>query len=265
MLSSEFGLLAVPHVPAPAGLDDLARGVVVAGLPEIAEEPIYVVPGIRTAASDGPDGWFEADVMRGEECETRGAYSALRSEGRIEPGQWSVFLWPGSHTKLVEVDFSGRIMRSHTTLAGELLQAAALHTLLAASLPETLPDNPDPSAVAAGARAVERAGLGRAAFLVRIAALIGTLDPLERASFWIGAAVAADVLSLAGHPILTPGRPVWVGGRRPLRSLYAAGLTGRHHGDVVPLDDPLAESASALGAWEIATRRAQFDRPVTTD
>jgi 2-dehydro-3-deoxygalactonokinase len=261
MLSSEVGLLAVPHVAAPAGLDDLARGVAIARFPEVAELPIHIVPGIRTGAGAGPDGWFEADVMRGEECETWGAYTLLGAAGRIEAGQSSAFLWPGSHAKLVEVDAAGRITRSYTTLAGELLQAAARHTLLAASLPEDLPDDPDPDAAAAGARAVERDGLGRAAFLVRIADLTRALDPRQRASFWIGAIVAADVLSLARHPILESGKPVWVGGRQPLRGLYTAGLTRRHHGPVVPLDDPLAESASALGARAVALRRIRGDDP----
>ncbi|MGP0067623.1 MAG: 2-dehydro-3-deoxygalactonokinase [Isosphaeraceae bacterium] len=259
MLSSEVGLVAVPHVPAPAGLDELARGVAIVSLPEVAAMPIYVVPGVRTPAADGPDGWFEADVMRGEECETQGAFSALVADRQIGPGRWSAFLWPGSHTKLVEVDPSGRITRSHTTLAGEFLQAASRHTILAASLPDALPDDPDPAAVAAGVRAVEREGLGRAAFLVRIAALTGSLDAPARASFWIGAAVAADVIGLAQHRILVPGRPVWVGGRQPLRALYAAELARRHRGPVVSLDDLLAESASALGACEIAARRVQFD------
>lgn len=260
MLSSEVGLVAVPHVPAPAGLDELARGVAVVSLPEVAATPIYVVPGIRTPPAEGPDGWFEADVMRGEECETQGAFTALAADGQIGPGQWTVFLWPGSHTKLVEVDPSGRITRSHTTLAGELIQAVARQTILAASLPEALPDDTDPDAVAAGARAVEREGFGRAAFLVRIAALTGSLDSRSRASFWIGAAVAADVLGLARHRILMQDRPVWVGGRQPLRALYAAELARRHRGPVVPLDDPLAESASALGACAIAARRVQLDR-----
>src|SRR5262249_35219684 len=46
MLSAEVGLLAVPHVLAPAGLDDLSRAVVAVTIPEIADLPIYVVPGI---------------------------------------------------------------------------------------------------------------------------------------------------------------------------------------------------------------------------
>jgi 2-dehydro-3-deoxygalactonokinase len=259
MLSSEVGLVPVPHVPAPAGLDDLVGAVAIVGIPEIASAPIYVVPGIRSPALDGPDGWFEADVMRGEECETWGAYTALAAAGQLEACHGSVFVWPGSHTKLVAVDSAGRITRSYTTLAGELLQAVARHTLLAASLPETLPDDLDLDATAAGARAGERYGLGRAAFLVRIAGLAQTLDEPGRASFWIGAAVAADLYHLARHPILGHGRPVWVGGRQPLRSLYATGLARSHSGPVVPLDDLLAESASALGALEVATRRIHRD------
>jgi 2-dehydro-3-deoxygalactonokinase len=259
MLSSEVGLVSMPHVPAPAGLDELARASESVSLPEVDDRPILVVPGVRTPAGEGPDGWFASDVMRGEECETLGAHAALVADDRIAPGQRSVFLWPGSHTKLVEVGAEGRIARSFTTLAGEILQAVAQHTLLAASLPGTLPDDLDRDAAADGARAAGRYGLGRAAFLVRIAALSRTLDQRGRASFWIGAAVGSDVIALAGHPILEPGRSIWVGGREPLRALYTAGLAHRHPGPVVALDDSLAESASALGARAVAARRRILD------
>src|SRR5262249_15271664 len=140
MLSSEVGLVALPHVPAPAGLDELARASAFVSLPEVDDRPILVVPGVRTPAGDGPHGRFEADVMRGEECETLGARAALLAAGRLAPGEEAVFLWPGSHTKLVAADAAGRIARSFTTLAGEILQAVAQHSLVSASLPATLPD-----------------------------------------------------------------------------------------------------------------------------
>jgi 2-dehydro-3-deoxygalactonokinase len=259
MLSSEVGLVAVPHVPAPAGLDELARASAFVRLPEVDDRPILIVPGVRTPATEGPDGWFASDVMRGEECETLGARAALLASGRIAPGEDVVFLWPGSHTKLVAVDAEGRMTRSFTTLAGEMLQAVAQHTLLATSLPRVWPDELDLVAAEGGARAAAKDGAGRAAFLVRMAALSGTLDERGRASFWIGASVEADVLSLTGHPILEPGRTVWVGGRQPLRWLYAAGLARRHHGSVIALDEALNEAASALGACAVADRRRFLD------
>jgi 2-dehydro-3-deoxygalactonokinase len=260
MLCSEMGLVVVPHVPAPAGLDDLARGVVVARLPQIASCPFYFIPGIRSPAAGGEDGWFQSDVMRGEESETWGAYSELVGRGELDVGKTQVFLWPGSHTKLVEVAPGGVIARSQTSLAGEMIQAVAYHTLLAASLPRELPDEINWDAAAAGRRAVERQGVGRAAFLVRIAALMQTLDAHARASFWLGAMAADDVAHLVRHPILTSGQTVWVGGRQPLRSLYTAWLGSFYAGCVVAIEDALAASASALGALEIACRRRLFDR-----
>ncbi len=181
MLTSEMGLVTVPHVLAPAGLEDLAAQVVVLSIPEIADVPIAFVPGLKTPAHEGPDGWMWADVMRGEECETLGALYWLERQGSLRVGETEhVFVWPGSHTKLVEVDRLGRITRSHTSLAGELLAAVARQTLIAASLPPELPDQLDFEATEAGARAALGHGLGRAAFLVRIAALTETLNAEER-------------------------------------------------------------------------------------
>jgi 2-dehydro-3-deoxygalactonokinase len=249
MLSSEAGLAAVPHVPAPAGVDELAAGAVLRDLPEVAAGPVLFVPGVRTPAGDGPDGWADADVMRGEECETLGALGLLAPAGPL------AMLWPGSHTKLVAVDGSGRIARSTTTLAGELTAALARHTLLAASLPDPLPDDPEPDAVAAGARLAARDGLGRCAFLVRVAALTGALTPAQRGAFWVGAVVADDAARLAGHPILAGGpTPLWVGGSPVLRRLYASALSGLHPGPVRALSDDDAGRASALGALAVARR-----------
>jgi 2-dehydro-3-deoxygalactonokinase len=259
MLSAEVGLSPVPHVIAPAGLDELARGAVVRHLPAIADQPILFVPGVRTPANSGLDGWARADVMRGEECETLGAWRHLAASTETDPTgprapAATVFLWPGSHTKLVEVDQAGRIVRSQTTLAGEMIQAMARHTLLAASLPETWPDALDPEALSAAVRLVEREGLGRAAFLVRVAALTEALGLRERASFWIGAVVADDVAHLVRHPILERQSPVWVGGRQPLRDLYATQLRRWHEAPVVAIDDEATEAASALGALAVARR-----------
>lgn len=271
MLSSEVGLTAVPHVLAPAGPRELAQGSVVCHLPEVADQPILFIPGVRTPPSAGSDGWANADLMRGEECESLGAWSLLaKSERQTGHGasthlaaasSRTVFLWPGSHTKAVEVDEKGRILRSYTSLAGELTGALAAHTLLAASLPEGLPDTPDPEALAAGARLVARSGLGRAAFLVRIAALSGAFEARERASFLVGAVIADDVANLVRQSILDAPSCIWVGGRQPQRSLYCHWLREQLQTPVFELDDDVANRASAIGALAVAAQFGKETRP----
>jgi 2-dehydro-3-deoxygalactonokinase len=257
MLTSDVGLEPVPHVGTPAGLAELARGAQLRQRPEVADQPILFIPGVRTAGGPGPDGWVRADVMRGEECETIGALRKLSNGPRPAPHAQQAFLWPGSHTKLVEVDGAGRIVRSQTTMAGEMTEALARHTLLAASLPGPWPEALDSEALLAGAQVVTREGLGRAAFLVRIATLTQAFDERKRAAFWIGAVIADDVAHLARHPILEASCPVWVGGRQPQRSLYAAWLAEQHSGPVTVLDDETCEGASALGALAIADYHRQ--------
>jgi 2-dehydro-3-deoxygalactonokinase len=258
MLTSEVGLAALPHAPAPAGLDDLARAAVALDRPDVAPMPILLVPGVRTPAGDGADGWAGTDVMRGEECEVIGLCAILLRDGQLSPGRDRrlAFLLPGSHTKLVVVDWSSdgpRILSSHTTLAGELLATLSRHTILAASLPGELPRVLDPVAVESGARLARRDGLGRAAFLVRIAALARDWSAEQRAAFLIGAVAADDLVHLGRIPRLAAGTDalVLVGGAEPLRGTYA-GLLGR------PAIPATGEHAAALGAALVGKRRADL-------
>lgn len=246
MLTSETGLAHVDHVAAPAGLADLAKGARRIHVPEAWDAPILFIPGVKTGPDDGPDGWTAADVMRGEECETFGAMARHGLRGPF------ALLWPGSHTKLVKVDGEGRIAGSVTTLAGEILAALSRHTLLRASLPEEPPETDDPRVVERAGAIVAREGLGRAAFLVRVAALLNTMNREDRFSFLRGAVVADDVGNLARHPWLSGDLPLHVGGRRTLRALYADQLSRRRSGPVVALDEDTCESASALGALAVA-------------
>jgi 2-dehydro-3-deoxygalactonokinase len=250
MVTADVGLCHVPHVVAPASVADVARAAISRVIPEISDCPILFVPGVRTPPGAGPDNWTEADVMRGEECETFGAWL------RVQPRGPSLFLWPGSHTKLVSVDPSGRIVRSTTTLAGELMAAVARHTVLAASLPAPFCDVPDTRALAEGAHCAREFGLGRAAFLVRLADLTNRWTADDRAGFWLGAIVSDDISHLARGALLSGGDTVWVGGRQPLRALYRDWLEAAYHGRVIALDDDVADSASALGAMAIAEELA---------
>ncbi len=256
MMGSDAGLASIPHVYAPAGIDELAAGVVSVQLPEVHELPIVFIPGVRTPPGEGPLGWLDADVMRGEECETIGALAALGGNaGQGSSGRETLaFLWPGSHTKLVEVDSGGRITRSLTTIAGELTAAVAKHTLIAASLPEAWPEELDQDALAMGVLAAERLGLGRAGFLVRIAAALDRLGPDERLGFWLGASVAADVDCLLRGGVLKSNGKVWIGGRSSLKTIYHHILCTKIGDKAKALADDVAEESAAAGALAVASR-----------
>lgn len=249
MMGSDVGLVNVPHVLAPAGAAELAKGARLVNLPDAADTPILFIPGIRTPASPGPAGWVEADVMRGEECETLGAIRLLSLSGS------ALLLWPGSHTKLVAVDEVGRMTRSFTTMAGEARAALAGHTILASSLPDG-PAEIDDMGFEAGVAAAQHAGLLRAAFLIRVAELTGSLDPTARASFLLGAMIGEDVQRLASHPMLAGSceTTLHVGGPPTLRAGYSRVLGRLITGRVVKkLDDSIVEAASAVGALSVAT------------
>ena len=193
----------------------------------------------HVAAPAGP-----AELAAGSQCETLGAWHLL---GRPSPPL--VFVWPGSHTKIVALDEHGRISGSYTTLAGELLQAIARHTLIKASLPSEFPDQVDLDVLAQVTPLVQQHGLARTSFLVRLSHVLGDEQPSRRAAFWTAAVVADDVLHLAKQPILNAAPQILVGGREPLRSLYAESLRQRLIDRVVHvLTDDQAEFAAAIGA-----------------
>ncbi len=262
MLGSEAGLIAVPHVDAPAGIAELARGIVVYREPIGLDQPVVVVPGVKTPPAQGPKGWIEADVMRGEECETLGARLLLDRDRPDREKAAETYVWPGSHTKIVHVNLSGKITSSFTTLAGEFTSAIAKHTLISSSLPIDWPETLDHDSVRLGMEACRHDGLGRAAFLVRIAALQGNLDANQRFAFWLGGVVESDVASVAARIDRTPSKRIWIGGREPLRSLYAERLTEALGSSVSILSDDVADRAAAIGAAAVAWTANRPDQPI---
>jgi 2-dehydro-3-deoxygalactonokinase len=218
MITSAQGLREVPHVAAPASLDDVAAAAHEETFPDVAEIPFLLVPGVRTR-----DGARTADVLRGEETSCFG----LLRQGRLAPG--AALLNLGSHWKLVATDTSGRIARSVTSLSGELVQAARTQTILASALPEgTLADADGPSLIAGMAEA-RRSGLTRALFGVRLRELDGEGSPEERLAFLLGAFVAADLDGLRASGALRAGSAVAVAGDEKVGGAWTQVLRQEGH------------------------------------
>jgi 2-dehydro-3-deoxygalactonokinase len=240
MITSPEGLVEVPHVEAPAGAAELARGAGCHELEDVGPLPIVFVPGIRSGpARAAREDIGRSDVMRGEEALGVG----LARAGLLTGG--GVLLSLGSHWKAVHVDAEGRITGSTSTLAGELIHAVRSHTILASSVlgdwPPTLPAD----WVAAGVRRGRDDGLPRALYCVRLLDLRTASGPEDRLAFLVGATIAANEEALLPPSSGTSRRVVLAGA--PTLATAWEGVIRERGLEPVAIDEEERESAFRAG------------------
>ncbi len=207
MISSPLGLRELPHVCTPAGPEELTASSRWFEFPEIAEFPFLLVPGVRSgSAALGLNSLDRADVMRGEEtlCLGLSALGLLKLPGLV--------LNLGSHWKAIEIDAQGRIIRSISSLAGELINAAKTHTILASSVSRHWPSRLTRQWLEAGMNEQRRSGLTRALYCVRLLEVGKDGTPEDRFSFLLGAFIAADLDMLKAHELLHEEMQVVISG-----------------------------------------------------
>ncbi|MEG0740999.1 MAG: 2-dehydro-3-deoxygalactonokinase [Clostridia bacterium] len=185
MITSANGLIEVAHLTAPVGLAELKRGVRTVLLPEIAGNlPIDCIPGVRCGEAD------TVDMMRGEETEVMGVLQGLGD---------ALILHFGSHSKAILVK-DGRIVRSLTTLSGELLHAVTTATILRSSVTPEPPELLAEEELRRGAAAARAHGLSRALFQARLDAVLCGKTGSQIWSYLFGALAQADVTAF--EPLL---------------------------------------------------------------
>lgn len=217
MITSDMGLVEVPHLTAPVGIRDLAAGIREALLPAVATLPICFIPGVRNLAGTiGIDQLEAMDMMRGEEVE---AFALLE---RLTPGHAYLLVLPGSHTKFVSVDAESRITGCLSSLAGELLQAVTMHTILADAVGGRFVDATayDRDWLLRGFRTAQEVGMSRAAFSTRILSRFVDRDPMASANFLLGAVLEEDVRAVrhSGALRISDETHVVIAGKEPFRS-----------------------------------------------
>ncbi|MSQ21200.1 MAG: 2-dehydro-3-deoxygalactonokinase [Betaproteobacteria bacterium] len=251
MVTSKLGLHELPHIVAPACIEDLATAMQSVQFDDILALPIWFIPGVRhDAAPLAVEDASQMDMMRGEETEVVGLLN------RIAIDRDALILLPGSHAKFVAVQAGRTICRSLTTLSGELLDLLMHQSVLAAGLKQGWPPTLDPEAVLAGARLSRKEGLSRAAFSVRALELFSQAQEATRFSFLLGAVLVQDLLSCLASTLWVPGRPLIVCGRPTMQRAYAAiaadvlGITS-----IVTPDENTLHELAGRGALAIARRR----------
>lgn len=241
MITSNVGLLEVPHVNVPAGAAEVAAGLQHMAFPELP--PIMLIPGIRTPPQPGPDGWQDADVLRGEEVEVFGLRETLNLHGSAQ------FLHLGSHHKLVQMDAAGHVTRTVTSLAGEALLALSQHTILASSVPALGDGAPlDPAAWRSGLQAARTRGTGRALFLVRLGQQLGTLTRESAGAFLHGVAAHLTLDVLRGSP---RDVPLVIYGHDAQATLLTAHLARDGWSDLRHCDADCVDRATVLGTLAV--------------
>ncbi len=254
MITSEVGLLEVPHVPAPAGIKELAKGLVQSSMPEVAPKPIWFVPGIKNSLAAVDLGTYESmDIMRGEEAEALGLIESMGLRGP------AIFIFPGSHSKFITIDAENRITACLTTLAGELLDVITGHTILASAVSGSFAHQLDEAMLREGARCCSNVGLGRACFSVRILQRFGDTTAEQRANFLLGAVLSQDLFAVKHSSAigLSPGVPVVITGKKVMKQAFAALVRADSffQGDVLVVDDQLTGDLAGLGALAVARER----------
>lgn len=217
MLTSKEGLAELPHLIAPAGKADFVANLARVELPEVCPLPIYFVRGLKNRDGAGLTlAEIEAmDVMRGEETETLALLDLFGNESG------TLFALPGSHTKFVSVDAEGKMIGCLSSLAGELLSAVTLNTILAGAVDKQFAGaDYNREMLLAGYRVARDTSLARAAFSTRMTQMFLNCTAQDRASFLLGAVLEGDVAAVKHSRALSVNgdMKVVIAGKEPLAS-----------------------------------------------
>ena len=223
MIGSNRGWIEVPYVRCPAGLDELAQGIL-----RSPDGSAVLVPGVAYEDS-------RVDIMRGEEVQILGA----AADGEVP--QDCLVCHPGTHNKWIRLE-AGRIVSFRTVMTGELFNLLKAKSILSDLLSKQVEIG---EAFLAGAReGLAGSGVTAELFETRARVLLGRMAAEDGASFISGLLIGEDVrIGLAAHP----GIRVVAIGRPDLTALYAAAL--REAG--VETEQASGERAFIAGAKQI--------------
>ena len=232
MISSEYGLVNLPHVIAPAGKDELSEAMYKTEFEVTGRTPWYFIRGVKTVG----DTLKETDVMRGEETELMGL---------TDEGEDAIYVMPGSHSKHVKIDRFGRIISFSTMLSGELFTAILENTILrdAADLSCS---NIVAQKLKEGYGYASQHGINEALFKARILKNLFAAGKDECYSFLLGATLSAEVESLISNDC----KKIIITGQKQQKDALSILLSDSGK-EVKVIDDLTASHATALGAVKI--------------
>ena len=208
MVGSRQGWREVPYLPTPAGLQQLAAGLL--ALDVGGGTMLHLVPGVLET-NDPP----APDVMRGEETQAMGAASKL--------GDDALLVMPGTHSKWARLRH-GRLVSFRTMMTGELFALLRQHSILGRGQAEALPapEAERDAAFTSGVLAAHAHGAFARLFSARALALTGGLAAGCVPDYLSGLLIGEE-LRLAASELATAPR-IAMTGDAALCERYARGF-----------------------------------------
>jgi 2-dehydro-3-deoxygalactonokinase len=234
MITSNVGLVEIPHLTAPVGLEELANGMVKKHIPDVVDKEIWFIPGVKNKIQEVTIDNCEAmDIMRGEEAEIIGLIDRLNINGP------AVIVLPGSHSKFVSINEENRITGCLTSLAGELISVVTNHTIIANALNKSFADEFNREYVIKGYRNSNRVGLNRMCFSIRILDQFTNLSVNDKANFLLGIVLSDDLKALKNSSALTVNSDsrVIIAGKDILRDAFEAIMNEDSYFDSIQVAD----------------------------
>ncbi len=245
MITSNLGLLEIPHLGAPASVRTLHNAMCTAFFADIAPLPITFIPGVRNDNGKvNLQNYSSIDMMRGEEVEALGLYKLL---GLNEE---AVLVLPGSHNKFVRMGKEGGILGCMTSISGELLDAVTNSTILADSVEHRFVSvgEYDPEMICEGALECFRSGLGRALFSGRILKELGAVPSNSLRNFLLGAVLAQDILALREWIAEAEKPKIVVSGNYPVGNAFMEVLKMSGFDNVMLASNEITQMMGLAGA-----------------
>ncbi len=234
MITSEFGLVNLPHITAPAGLKELSENMFETTL-EISKIPFAFVRGVKTSG----ESLEEVDMMRGEETELMGF--------NVEKN--ALYVLPGSHSKLIYTDEEGRISTFSTELTGELISAVAKETILKDCI--SFQAEADKSYLLKGYAFAVKEGVNAAFFKTRILKNLFKCNENQTFGFFLGAALSSEIENIIKSSV----QKVIIGGKKELKLPMAHILENNCKKEILCLGEDETRFATTFGMIKIYENR----------
>ncbi|MBN2324817.1 MAG: 2-dehydro-3-deoxygalactonokinase [Spirochaetes bacterium] len=136
MITSEIGLLEIPHIWAPANIDCLSTSIYKVHDTSVfpIDIPIYFIRGIKNKYDPSTTQVKDVgllDFMRGEEAQVAGLISSYDLKFPV------TVIILSSHTKFISIDNKQNILGSITTISGQMYEAIVKETFIGKSIRNT--------------------------------------------------------------------------------------------------------------------------------